>query len=53
MTCWKWFDGILKEAKIEVTERNKYRIDKTIYRFIGEQSLRKLLSTLVQNSKRD
>jgi hypothetical protein len=38
LTCWKWFDGVLKEANIEVTEKNKEKIDKAIHKYIGEQS---------------
>jgi len=38
MTCWKWFDGTLKEAGIKVTDKNKDKIDKVIHRYIGEQS---------------
>jgi hypothetical protein len=38
MTCWKWFDGILKETRIEMTERNKYRIDKVICHSILENN---------------
>jgi hypothetical protein len=36
--CWKWFDGVLKEAGIEVTNRNKDKIDDIIHHYIGEQS---------------
>jgi predicted Fe-Mo cluster-binding NifX family protein len=38
MTCWKWFDGMLKEAGIKVTEKNKDKVDMVIHRYIGEQS---------------
>lgn len=38
MTCWKWFDGMLKEAGIKVTDENKDKVDKVIHRYIGEQS---------------
>jgi len=38
MGCWKWFDGVLKEAGIEVTNRNKDKIDDIIHHYIGEQS---------------
>jgi hypothetical protein len=38
MTCWKWFDGMLKEAGIKVTDKNKDKIDKVIHRYVGEQS---------------
>jgi hypothetical protein len=38
LTCWKWFDGVLKEAKVQVTDVNKKDIDKIIHKYIGEQS---------------
>jgi hypothetical protein len=37
-TCWKWFNGILKEAGVEVTSQNKERIDGVIHKYVGEQS---------------
>jgi len=36
--CWKWFDGVLKEAEVKVTEKNKEKIDGVIHKYIGEQS---------------
>jgi predicted Fe-Mo cluster-binding NifX family protein len=36
--CWKWFDQVLKEAGVEVTEENRGKVDKVIHRYIGEQS---------------
>jgi len=38
LTCWKWFNVVLKEANIPVTEENQERIDKVIHKYIGEQS---------------
>jgi hypothetical protein len=38
MTCWKWFNTILKEASVEVTDENKEKIDETIHKYIGKQS---------------
>jgi len=38
MTCWKWFNKILKEAGVEVTDKNKEKIDKVIHDYIGKQS---------------
>jgi hypothetical protein len=38
MTCWKWFDGILKQAGIKISDKNKEKIDKVIHRYVGEQS---------------
>jgi hypothetical protein len=36
--CWKWFNGVLKEANLEVTDANKEKIDAVIHKYIGEQS---------------
>jgi hypothetical protein len=36
--CWKWFNGVLKEAEVEVTDTNKGKIDEVIHKYIGEQS---------------
>lgn len=36
--CWKWFNGVLKEAKVNVTDKNKGKIDEVIHKYIGEQS---------------
>jgi hypothetical protein len=38
MTCWKWFNGILKEAGVEVNDKNKEKIDETIHKYVGKQS---------------
>ncbi len=38
MGCWKWFNSILKEARIEVTDENRDKIDEVIHKYIGEQS---------------
>jgi hypothetical protein len=38
MTCWKWFNGILKEAGVEVTDKNEKNVDNIIHKFVGEQS---------------
>jgi len=38
MGCWKWFDGILKDAGVKVTEDNRTKIDQVIHDYIGEQS---------------
>jgi type IV secretory pathway VirB4 component len=38
MTCWKWFNGMLKEDGIEVTDKNKEKIDQVIHKYVGEQS---------------
>jgi hypothetical protein len=36
--CWKWFNGVLKEAEVQVTDENKGKIDEVIHKYIGEQS---------------
>ena len=38
MGCWKWFNGVLKEADVEITDKNKDKIDEVIHQYIGEQS---------------
>lgn len=38
MGCWKWFDGVLKEAEVKVTDANREKIDGVIHKYIGEQS---------------
>ena len=36
--CWKWFNGVLKEADVTITDDNKGEIDNVIHKYIGEQS---------------
>jgi len=36
--CWKWFNGVLKEAEVTVTDANKAKIDGVIHKYIGEQA---------------
>jgi len=36
--CWKWFNNVLKDADVKVTDENKEKIDEVIHRYIGEQS---------------
>ena len=38
MGCWKWFNGVLKEAEVNVTDANKSEVDDVIHKYIGEQS---------------
>lgn len=38
MGCWKWFNKVLKEAGIEVTDKNREKVDELIHKYIGEQS---------------
>ena len=36
--CWKWFNGVLKEAEVQVTDANKGKIDEVVHKYISEQS---------------
>ena len=36
--CWKWFNGVLKEAEININDANRDKIDEVIHKYIGEQS---------------
>jgi hypothetical protein len=36
--CWKWFNSVLEEAEVKVTDKKKGEIDEVIHKFIGEQS---------------
>ncbi len=36
--CWKWFNGVLKEANVQVTDANKDKIESVIHKYIGEQA---------------
>jgi hypothetical protein len=36
--CWKWFNGVLNEADMQVTDANKAKIDEVIHKYISEQS---------------
>jgi len=38
MGCWRWFNGILKDAGVTVTPQNRAKIDKAIHQHIGEHS---------------
>jgi len=38
MGCWKWFNGVLKEAGVTVTPENQAKIDKVIHQHIDEHS---------------
>jgi hypothetical protein len=37
VACWKWFNGVLKEAGVEVTDANKAKIDEVIHKYVNEQ----------------
>ena len=36
--CWKWFNDVLKEAEVQLTDANKDKIDEVIHKYISEQS---------------
>jgi hypothetical protein len=38
MGCWKWFNGVLKEAGVSVTPQNEAKIEEVIHKHIGEHS---------------
>ncbi len=38
MGCWKWFNNVLKEAGVEVTGKNKEKVDEVIHKYISKQS---------------
>lgn len=38
MVCWRWFNSVLKEAGVEVTEENEEKVEEVIHKFIGETS---------------
>jgi predicted Fe-Mo cluster-binding NifX family protein len=38
LSCWKWFNGVLRETGVEVTDANKEKVDQVIHKYIGEQS---------------
>ena len=37
MGCWKWFNGVLDEAGVKATDKNKEKIDEVIHKYINEQ----------------
>lgn len=39
MGCWKWFNCVLKEAGLKVTDENRNKIDELIHQYIGEQAI--------------
>lgn len=38
MGCWKWFDRIVKEAGVKVTDENREKIHEVIHEFVGEDA---------------
>lgn len=37
MGCWKWFNSVLKDAGVEVTDENREKVDEVIHKYIGQQ----------------
>ncbi len=38
MSCWKWFNQVLEEAGVELTEENKDRIDQVFHSYLEEDA---------------
>ena len=38
MGCWKWFNSVLKEAGLTVSDKNKAEVDEIIHEYIGEKA---------------
>ena len=38
MGCWRWFNSVLKDAGVEVTDENRGKVDEIIHHYIGEQT---------------
>lgn len=38
MSCWKWFNKMLDDAGVQVTEENRDRIDAVIEDYIAKRS---------------
>jgi hypothetical protein len=36
--CWKWFNSVLKEANVTVSNKNEAKIEEAIHKYIGEKS---------------
>ena len=51
--CWKWFDGVLKEAEVNVTDANKTEIDQVIHKYIGEKSSYGKCSADCRNARKE
>lgn len=37
LSCWKWFNQVLEEAGVEITEENKDRIDNVFHEYLNEE----------------
>lgn len=53
MVCWKWFNNVLKEAGIEVTDENKEKIENVIHKYIGEQASYGRCSSSWSNTRKE
>lgn len=53
MGCWKWFDKVLKEAEVVVTDENREKIDEIIHKYIGEQSSYGRCSTTWRKARKE
>lgn len=38
MTCWKWFNNVLNEARLEFSAENEKKVDEAIHKYVDEQS---------------
>jgi GTP-binding protein EngB required for normal cell division len=50
MPCWKWFNVILEEAGVEVTEENKERVDAVIHEYVNDRSSIGLCSVVMREA---
>jgi len=38
MGCWRWFNKVLKDAGVEVTDKNEEKVEELIHKYIGEKA---------------
>jgi hypothetical protein len=50
MPCWKWFNVMLEEAGVEVTEENKDRVDAVIHEYVNARSAVGLCSVVMREA---
>jgi hypothetical protein len=50
MPCWKWFNVMLEEAGVEVTEENRDRIDAVIHKYVNDRSSVGLCSVVMREA---
>jgi hypothetical protein len=50
MPCWKWFNVMLEEAGVEVTEENRERIDTVIHTYVNDRSSVGLCSVVMREA---